>query len=80
MRVVIYGSFLPPQVASTRMNVESSRSHAIFTVSFTQTTIKRPNEEEEDGEVVAFDRTSRISMVDLAGSERASKTGVTGDR
>ena len=63
-------------VASTKTNVGSSRSHAIFTVSFSQTTIKRPENGDADT-VIATDHTSRISMVDLAGSERASKTGVS---
>lgn len=49
-------------VASTRMNLQSSRSHAIFTLSIKQT--------EPDGSV----RESDLKLVDLAGSERAKAT------
>ncbi len=60
-------------VASTNMNNESSRSHAVFTVVLTQTLIDR-----ESG--VSGEKVSRVSLVDLAGSERAVKTGAVGDR
>ena len=46
------------RVAQTKMNVKSSRSHAIFTVYFSKQTT--------DGEMV----TSKVNLVDLAGSER----------
>lgn len=49
-------------VASTRMNLESSRSHAIFNLSISQT--------EQDGSM----RESDLKLVDLAGSERANAT------
>ncbi|QEU62112.1 hypothetical protein KDRO_F00360 [Kluyveromyces lactis] len=49
-------------VASTRMNMESSRSHAIFTLSIKQ--------QEPDGSI----RESDLKLVDLAGSERANAT------
>ncbi|XP_078593156.1 kinesin-like protein KIF16B isoform X3 [Branchiostoma floridae x Branchiostoma japonicum] len=57
--------------ASTNMNDVSSRSHAIFTIVFTQAKFNR----EMPSETV-----SKINLVDLAGSERASATGATGDR
>lgn len=60
-------------VAKTNMNDESSRSHAVFTLFFTQATYDEATK--QTGE-----RVSRISLVDLAGSERHSKTGTTGDR
>ncbi|XP_065844044.1 kinesin-like protein KIF13A isoform X2 [Oscarella lobularis] len=60
-------------VASTNMNSESSRSHAVFTVVMTQTMF--------DPETQAgHEKVSRISLVDLAGSERAGKSGAEGDR
>ncbi|EFA85017.1 kinesin-3 [Heterostelium album PN500] len=60
-------------VASTNMNATSSRSHAVFTIVFTQSKIDRVRG-------VAIDRVSKISLVDLAGSERAASTGATGVR
>ncbi|GAM19663.1 hypothetical protein SAMD00019534_028380 [Acytostelium subglobosum LB1] len=60
-------------VASTNMNATSSRSHAVFTIVFTQTKIDRIRG-------VAVDRVSKVSLVDLAGSERAASTGATGMR
>ncbi len=60
-------------VAATNMNNESSRSHAVFTVVFTQTLI-----DAESG--VSGEKVSKVSLVDLAGSERAVKTGAVGDR
>eukprot|EP00118_Oscarella_pearsei_P004125 m.17158 g.17158 ORF g.17158 m.17158 type:complete len:2041 (+) comp27345_c0_seq1:160-6282(+) len=60
-------------VASTNMNSESSRSHAVFTVVMTQTMF--------DPETQAgHEKVSKISLVDLAGSERAGKSGAEGDR
>ena len=60
-------------VAATNMNSHSSRSHAIFQLIVTQTTLNRSKQK-------ATDRVSRISLVDLAGSERATKAGEIGDR
>ena len=48
--------------AATLMNDVSSRSHAVFTISFTQALF-------EEG--VPRETTSKINLVDLAGSERA---------
>ncbi|XP_075339095.1 uncharacterized protein kif16bb [Odontesthes bonariensis] len=58
-------------IASTGMNDFSSRSHAIFTIKFTQTwfNLEFPRE-----------TLSKIHLVDLAGSERADATGTTGTR
>lgn len=56
-------------VASTNMNNESSRSHAVFTLKLTQTLSTDATETQSI-------KVSKISLVDLAGSERASKTGV----
>ncbi|XP_043219855.1 kinesin-like protein Klp98A [Amphibalanus amphitrite] len=57
--------------ASTGMNDTSSRSHAIFTIGFTQAALV---------EGLPSERTSKIHLVDLAGSERAKATGATGCR
>uniref|UniRef100_A0A8C5CF51 plus-end-directed kinesin ATPase n=1 Tax=Gadus morhua TaxID=8049 RepID=A0A8C5CF51_GADMO len=60
-------------VAATNMNETSSRSHAVFTIVFTQ---KRHDNEPE----LCTEKVSKISLVDLAGSERADSTGATGTR
>ncbi|XP_069578137.1 kinesin-like protein KIF16B isoform X2 [Brachyistius frenatus] len=57
--------------ASTGMNDVSSRSHAIFTINFTQAKF--------DAEMPS-ETISKIHLVDLAGSERADATGATGVR
>ncbi|XP_050295479.1 kinesin-like protein Klp98A [Anthonomus grandis grandis] len=57
--------------ASTNMNDVSSRSHAIFTITFVQASYC-------DG--VPSETVSKIHLVDLAGSERADSTGATGQR
>ncbi|XP_073422193.1 kinesin-like protein KIF13A isoform X2 [Dendrobates tinctorius] len=60
-------------VASTNMNEESSRSHAVFNIILTQTLFD--HQSGNSGE-----RVSKVSLVDLAGSERVSKTGAAGER
>ncbi|XP_033724802.1 kinesin-like protein unc-104 isoform X2 [Pecten maximus] len=60
-------------VAATNMNETSSRSHAVFTIIFTQR--KKDSATKMTGEKV-----SKISLVDLAGSERADSTGAKGTR
>uniref|UniRef100_A0A1A9WYT0 Kinesin motor domain-containing protein n=1 Tax=Glossina brevipalpis TaxID=37001 RepID=A0A1A9WYT0_9MUSC len=57
--------------ASTNMNDTSSRSHAIFTITFVQAVFMN----DMPSETVA-----KIHLVDLAGSERANATGATGQR
>ncbi|XP_062912203.1 kinesin-like protein KIF16B isoform X2 [Mobula hypostoma] len=57
--------------AATGMNDVSSRSHAIFTINFTQAKF--------DAEMPC-ETISKIHLVDLAGSERADATGATGVR
>ncbi|XP_063491198.1 chromosome-associated kinesin KIF4A isoform X3 [Symphalangus syndactylus] len=57
-------------VASTAMNSQSSRSHAIFTISLEQRKKSDKNS--------SF--RSKLHLVDLAGSERQKKTKAEGDR
>ena len=58
-------------VAATKMNKESSRSHAILTLFF---------EEEAHGEdMEGVASTSRVNLVDLAGSENINKSGAQGE-
>ncbi|XP_030372397.1 kinesin-like protein KIF3A [Scaptodrosophila lebanonensis] len=59
-------------VGATKMNQESSRSHAIFSITV---------ESSELGEGgVQHVRMGKLQLVDLAGSERQSKTQATGQR
>ncbi|PIA18953.1 kinesin-domain-containing protein, partial [Coemansia reversa NRRL 1564] len=57
------------QTWGTRMNATSSRSHAIYSVSLTQTRAR------ESVRIV-----SKLHFVDLAGSERLKKTMAVGER
>ncbi|KAG8228748.1 hypothetical protein J437_LFUL009670 [Ladona fulva] len=58
-------------VGATAMNAQSSRSHAIFTV-----TVECIQEDSEGHHL----RMGKLHLVDLAGSERQSKTGSSGQR
>ncbi|XP_055863352.1 kinesin-like protein unc-104 isoform X11 [Biomphalaria glabrata] len=60
-------------VAATNMNETSSRSHAVFTIIFSQ------RRYDPDTKIVG-EKVSKISLVDLAGSERADSTGAKGTR
>ncbi|GLH09165.1 Kinesin-like protein unc-104 [Gryllus bimaculatus] len=60
-------------VAATNMNETSSRSHAVFTIFFTQQRTDATTE-------LTTEKVSKISLVDLAGSERADSTGAKGTR
>ncbi|XP_052279055.1 kinesin-like protein KIF3A [Dreissena polymorpha] len=57
---------------ATNMNLHSSRSHAIFTVTI------ECSDKGLDGE--QHIRAGKLHLVDLAGSERQAKTGATGQR
>jgi hypothetical protein len=59
------------RMASTAMNTESSRSHAIFTLTI---------ETEVMEEDVLRVRRSKLNIVDLAGSERVKHTHVMGEQ
>ena len=82
-------------VASTLMNTQSSRSHAIFSIYLKQRLQQKQHgfsSSSAAGEAgagggstkaelsVVIERNSQICMVDLAGSERASLSGATGER
>ncbi|KAK7129517.1 hypothetical protein R3I94_017664 [Phoxinus phoxinus] len=60
-------------VAATNMNETSSRSHAVFTIVFTQ---------HRRDQLTGLDteKVSKVSLVDLAGSERADSSGAKGLR
>ncbi|XP_051165598.1 kinesin-like protein unc-104 isoform X5 [Leptopilina boulardi] len=60
-------------VAATNMNETSSRSHAVFTIFFTQ-------QKQDSITGLITEKVSKISLVDLAGSERADSTGAKGTR
>lgn len=57
------------EVGYTDMNAGSSRSHAIFLVTITQTNTKNYST-----------KVGKLYLVDLAGSEKISKTGASGKR
>jgi len=71
MRQVMMAGQKNRSVGATLMNIESSRSHSIFTITIESFEVG------PDGK--SHIRAGKLNMVDLAGSERQSKTGSTGD-
>jgi DNA repair exonuclease SbcCD ATPase subunit len=74
---------LSRQTGSTKMNLQSSRSHAIFTITVKQQRISCWTEN-PDNEIMAEPELetlcAKFHFVDLAGSERLKRTGATGER
>uniref|UniRef100_A0A2K5RMM5 Kinesin-like protein KIF15 n=1 Tax=Cebus imitator TaxID=2715852 RepID=A0A2K5RMM5_CEBIM len=68
---VLSGGWRNRRVASTSMNRESSRSHAVFTITVESM--------EKTNDIVNI-RTSLLNLVDLAGSERQKDTHAEGMR
>ena len=64
--LLLQGS-LSRKVASTTMNIQSSRSHAVFTIMLTSKVV--------NSDTLTI---SKLNFVDLAGSERVAKTGAEG--
>jgi hypothetical protein len=60
----------------TKMNKNSSRSHAIFTIIIEQTLLSNEAREAHKGRYAS----AKFHLVDLAGSERNKKTKATGSR
>ncbi|XP_044534229.1 kinesin-like protein KIF15 [Gracilinanus agilis] len=68
---VLSGGWRNRRVAATSMNRESSRSHAVFTITVESM--------EKNGDIVNI-RSSQLNLVDLAGSERQKDTHTEGLR
>ncbi|KAI6687884.1 hypothetical protein NL676_024712 [Syzygium grande] len=63
--------------ASTNMNSQSSRSHAIFTITMEQKKMAHFPSDDDFGDDILC---AKLHLVDLAGSERAKRTGADGMR
>ncbi|KAJ2497881.1 hypothetical protein GGH96_004759 [Coemansia sp. RSA 1972] len=66
------------QTGGTRMNEKSSRSHAIYSISLTQTRLRSSDVDGKPHEPIRLH--SKLHFVDLAGSERLKKTHAVGER
>ncbi|WCJ42628.1 Kinesin-like protein KIN-4C [Euphorbia peplus] len=65
---------------STNMNSQSSRSHAIFTITMEQKKIVNSSKELNNDDIGDDILCAKLHLVDLAGSERAKRTGADGMR
>lgn len=76
MSMCLHRGSIQRSTASTLMNSQSSRSHAIFTINIEQQVLEDEvtGEKTEDQEYM----TAKFHFVDLAGSERAKRTGASG--
>ncbi|XP_058451536.1 kinesin-like protein KIF21A isoform X4 [Malaya genurostris] len=78
LRCLMQGA-LARTTASTQMNEQSSRSHALFTILIRRQRVMSAEESgNPDGDLETL--TSKFHFVDLAGSERLKRTGATGER
>ena len=75
LRYIIQGNKLR-HTASTLMNNESSRSHAVISIYIEKTIIQKINNNNNRAKI----QKSVFHIIDLAGSERQNKTGVIGER
>ncbi|XP_050213415.1 kinesin-like protein KIN-4C [Mercurialis annua] len=65
---------------STNMNSQSSRSHAIFTITMEQKKLRNCTNEAINDDYGDDILCAKLHLVDLAGSERAKRTGADGMR
>ena len=90
LRCLEQGS-LNRRTGATAMNQQSSRSHAVFTLTINQvllldfvvifqSTCNFSSPSQMNKETLQVVKSSKFHLVDLAGSERASKTLAQGDR
>ncbi len=68
MEDVITSAIEARAVGVTRLNQNSSRSHCIFTIIFTQ----RIKQQSDVSKGKMLERQSHINLIDLAGSERVT--------
>ncbi|XP_040211804.1 interferon-induced very large GTPase 1-like [Rana temporaria] len=64
-------------IAETKMNEQSSRSHAILALTVTQACHKMSHDHKSGA---SRELVSKVSLVDLAGSERSYKSGAQGSQ
>jgi hypothetical protein len=66
------------QVAETQLNMDSSRSHTVFTIKLAQVPANVTIQDiKENPELLTY---SKFSVVDLAGSERSTKSGIATEK